>query len=106
MMVLENGAYIPATLRRGQGIIKDFGTLLLKQRQVPCRWKKVRDITAVLLEKTRGGGSVLVDDNQHMHLTSWSLAPAVPNCPTNYWWTKTGDPKVRVARKVATTPGN
>ena len=37
MMVLENGAYIPATLRRGQGIITDFGTLLLKQRQLPYR---------------------------------------------------------------------
>ena len=50
MMVLENGAYIPVTLRQGQGVIADFGTLLLKQRQVPCRWKKVRDITAVRLE--------------------------------------------------------
>ena len=39
MMVLENGAYILATLRRGQVIITDFGTLLLKQRQVLCRWK-------------------------------------------------------------------
>ena len=38
-----------------------------------------------------------IDDDQHMHLTTYDLAPAVPNCPTNYWWTKTGDPKVRVA---------
>ena len=36
MMVLENGAYIPATLRQGQGIVTDFGTLLLKKRRVPC----------------------------------------------------------------------
>ena len=31
IMVLENGAYIPATLRQGQGIVTDFGTLLLKR---------------------------------------------------------------------------
>ena len=37
IMVLESGAYIPATLRQGQGIITDFRTLLLKQRQVPCQ---------------------------------------------------------------------
>ena len=36
IMVIENGAYIPATLRQGQGVIADFGTLLLKQHQVPC----------------------------------------------------------------------
>ena len=30
MMVIENGAYILATLRQGQGVIADFGTLLLK----------------------------------------------------------------------------
>ena len=29
IMVLENGAYIQVTLRQGQGIITDFGTLLL-----------------------------------------------------------------------------
>ena len=84
MMVLKIGAYIPATLRQGQGIITDFKTLLLKQCQVSCRWKKVRDITAVRLEKARGGGLVLVDDDQHMHLTTYDLAPVVPNCPTNY----------------------
>ena len=85
MMVLENGAYLLATLRQGQGVIADIGTLLLKQRQVPCWWKRARDITAVRLERTRGGGSVLVDNNQDVHLTTYDLAPAAPNCPTNYW---------------------
>ena len=47
IMVIENGAYILATLRQGQGVISDFGTLLLKQRWVSCRWKRVRDITTV-----------------------------------------------------------
>ena len=47
---------------------------------------------------------VLVDDNQHMHLTTYDLALAAPNCPTNYWWTKTRDPKVRVAQRVDMAP--
>ena len=84
-MVLENGAYIPATLRQGQGIVMDFGTLKLKQRQVPCRWKKVKEITAAWMERTKGGGKVLVDDDQHVYLTTYDLALAAPNCPTNYW---------------------
>ena len=71
---------------------------------MPCWWKKVRDITAVRLEKTRGGGLVLVDDNQHMHLTTYDLALAAPNCPTNYWWTKTRDSKDRVAQRVVMDP--
>ena len=32
MTVLEIGAYIPAPFWQGQGIITDFGTLLLKRR--------------------------------------------------------------------------
>ena len=105
IMVIENGAYIPATLRQGRGVLADFGTLLLKQRQVPSRWRRVRDINAVRLERSQEGGSVLVDDNQQVHFTTYGPAPVAPNCPTNYWWTNTGDPKVIVARKVATTPG-
>ena len=66
MMVLENRACIPATLRQGQGIVTDFRTLLLKQRRVPCRWKKVKDITAVWIERTKRAGTVLVDDDQHI----------------------------------------
>ena len=85
MMVLENGAYILATLRQGQGIVMDFGTLKLKQRQVPCRWKKVKEITAARMERTKGGGKVLVDDDQHVYLTTYDLALAAPNCPTIYW---------------------
>ena len=84
MLVLENGAYIPATLRQGQGIVTDFGTLLLKKRRVPCRWRRVRDITAVRIERTKGAGTVLVDDNQHIYIPTFDLAPAAPNCPTNY----------------------
>ena len=69
---------------------------------MPCQWKKVRDITAVRIERTPGAETVLVDDDQHIYIPTFDLAPAAPNCPTNYWWTKTRDPKIRVAQKVIT----
>ena len=28
----------------------------------------------------------------------------MPNCPTNYWWTKARDPKARVAQRVVMNP--
>ena len=62
MTVLEIGAYIPAPFWQGQGIITDFGTLLLKRRRVPCQWKKVRDITAARTERSLGAETVLVDN--------------------------------------------
>ena len=69
---------------------------------MPCQWKKVRDITAVRTERSPGAETVLVDDNQHIYIPIFDQAPAAPNCPTNYWWTKTKDPRIRVARKVVT----
>ena len=84
MRVLGNGAYILATLRQGQGITINFGTLLIKQRQLSCWWRKVIDITAAWLERARRGGTVSVDDDQHMYLTTYDLALVVPNCPTSY----------------------
>ena len=62
----------------------------------------MKDITAVRIERTKGAGMVLVDDDQHIYILTFDLAPAAPNCPTNYWWTETRDPKVRVAQKVIT----
>ena len=61
--VVKNGAPIPATLRQGQGINTDFGTLWLRGWQTQCQWKKVRDITVIRLQRIHLGGSVLVDDN-------------------------------------------
>ena len=84
MTVLEIGAYIPAPSWQGQGIITDFGTLLLKRRQVPCQWKKVRDITAARTERSSGAETVLVDDNQHIYIQISDQASAAPNYPTNY----------------------
>ena len=97
MTVLENGAYIPATLRQGQGIVTDFGTLLLKKQQVPCQWRRMRDITTVRIERTKGAGMVLVDNDQHIYIPTFNLATTALNCPTNYWWTETRNPKIRVA---------
>ena len=45
---------------------------------------------------------MLVDDDQHIYIPIFDRAPAAPNCPTNYWWTETKDPRIRVARKVVT----
>ena len=84
ILVMENRASIPATLRQGQGVIADFGTLLLSCRWTPCRWRKVRDITAIRLKRISSGGSVLVDDNQQVHLTTYGPAPVAPNRPKNY----------------------
>ena len=64
----------------------------------------MKDITTVRIEKTKGAGTVLVDDDQHIYITTFDLATAAPNCPTNYSWTETRNPKVRVAQKVITDP--
>ena len=45
-----------------------------------------------------------MDDDQQIYITTFDLATAAPNCPTNYWWTETRNPKVRVAQKVITDP--
>ena len=68
MTGLEIGAYIPAPSWQGEGIITDFGTLLLKGRQVPCQWTKVRNITAARTEISLGAEIVLVDDDQHIYI--------------------------------------
>ena len=47
ILVTDNGVSVAATLRQGQGIISDFGTLLLRQWPKPCRWKRVRDIIVI-----------------------------------------------------------
>ena len=68
MMVLKIGTYIPAPFWQGQGIITDFGTLLLKRQQVPCQWKKVTDITAARTERSSGAETVLVVDNHYIYI--------------------------------------
>ena len=49
---------------------------------------------------------MLVDDDQHIYILIFDRAPAAQNCPTNYWWTETKDPRVRVAQKVVTDLDN
>ena len=68
MTVLETGGYIPAPSWQGEGIITDFGTLLLKKRRVPCSWRKVRDITADRTGRDSGAETVLVDNDQHIYI--------------------------------------
>ena len=102
MIVLEHGAYLLSPSWQGEGIITEFGTLLLKRRRVPCQWRKVRDITVARTERSSGAETVLVDNDQHIYIPTFDLATAAPNCPTNYWWTETRNPKIRVAQKVIT----
>ena len=65
--MLEHGAHFPSPQRQGEGMITEIGTLLLNRRQVPCQWKKVRDITAARVEKFSGMEIGLVDDDQHQY---------------------------------------
>ena len=53
-------------------------------------------------KRSPGVETVLVDDDQHIYIPIFDRAPVAPNCPTNYWWTETKDPRIRVARKVVT----
>ena len=46
------------------------------------------------------GGSLLVDDNQQIHVMICDPVAAAPSCPTDYQWTNTGDQKVWIAQKV------
>ena len=36
ILVTDNGISVAATLRRGQGVVANFGTLLLRQQPKPC----------------------------------------------------------------------
>ena len=99
--MLEHGAYLPSPHWQGEGIVTEFGTLLLNRRQVPCQWKKVRSITAARVEKFSGVEIGLVDDDQHLYFPIFDRAFTAPNCPTSYWWTETEDSRVRVVRGVS-----
>ena len=63
-MVLENGVSIPAVFWQEQGMIVDFGTLVLQRHQAPCQWKRVRDIATTQLPRIGFGGIGLVYDDQ------------------------------------------
>ena len=104
--MLEIRASILAPSWQEEGIITDFGTLAAGKRRVPYQWKKVRDITATWTETSSGAEAVLVNNDQQVYIPTFDHAPAAPNCPTNYWWMETKEPKVRVARQVGTNPDN
>ena len=89
--VLDIGKHIPRPSWQGEGIVTEFGTLALKEQQVPCHWQRVRDITTARIEKPSRTGAELMDDNQRVYLPIFDLAPAAPNCPTNYGWTETDE---------------
>ena len=92
--VLDIGKHIPRPSWQGEGIVTEFGTLALKEQRVPCQWQRVRDITTARIEKPSRTGAELMDDNQRVYLPIFDMTPAAPNCPTNYGWTETNNPRV------------
>ena len=78
----------------------DFGMLVFRRRRVPCRWKRVRDITASRLPQIGLGRVRLADDDQRVHITIYDPVTEVPNCPTNYLWSSTGEARIRVVQKI------
>ena len=66
----------------------------------PCRWKKIRDISASRLPRVGDGGVGLVDEGKRIHLTIHEPVTASVNCPSSYKWYSTGEPRVRVVQKV------
>ena len=98
--VLEMGMSIRAPSWQDQGLITEFGTIMARTRRVPCQWKKVRGITATWVTASKRTEAALIDDDDQVYLSILDHVPAAPNCPANYWWMETHEPKVRVARQV------
>ena len=73
---------------------------MLQRHQVPCRWKRVRGITASRLPKIGLDGVGLADDDQRVHVTIHDPVTEVPNCPTNYLWISTRETRIKVVQKV------
>ena len=60
MVVLENEVSIPAQFRQDSRVLADFGMLTFQKQQPPCRWKKMRDISASRLSRVGDGGVLLI----------------------------------------------
>ena len=98
--VLEMGTAIRAPAWQDQGLITDFGTITTKNRRVPCPWRKVREITATWAMASGGTEAALIGDDDQVYILILDHVPVDPNCPANYWWMGTQDPKTRVVRQV------
>ena len=47
----------------------------------------------------------MIDDDQQVHVTLDDSIAEVPNCPTNYLWSSTGESRIRVVQKIDDTSG-
>ena len=81
-------------------MLTDFGTLVFHRNQPPCQWKKVRDISASRWPRVGLGGMELIDDKQQVNVMLHNAIAEVPNCPANYLWSSTGEPRIRVVQKI------
>ena len=47
----------------------------------------------------------MIDNDQQVHITLHDSVAEVPNCPANYLWSSTGEPRIRVVQKIDATSG-
>ena len=88
IVMKENGVSIPAAYEQNASMITDFGTLVFQRNHPPCQWKKVQDISPIRKPRIGLGGTEFIDE---VHVTLHDFIAEVPNCPTNYLWSSTGE---------------
>ena len=42
----------------------------------------------------------LIDEDKQVHVTLHNTISEVSNCPANYLWSSTGEPRIRVVQKI------
>ena len=62
--------------------------------------KKIKDITAIQLERIRLGKSVLVDESQQIHVRMNDPGTTSSNHPMGHQWTDAGDQEAQTAEKA------
>ena len=98
LVIKENGVSIPAVFKNSGGMITDFGTLVFYRGQLPCQWKRVRDIKASRRPRMGKIGTELIDEEQQVHITLHETTAEAPGCPANYVWSSTGESRIRVVQ--------
>ena len=46
----------------------------------------------------------LIDKNQRIHVTLHDPVAEVPGCPADYVWSSTGEPRIRVVKRIGGGP--
>ena len=100
IIIRENGVSIPATYKQNGRMNTNTGTLVFHRGQLPCQWKRVRDILASRKPRIGARGTELIDKDQHVHVTLHHPVAEVEGCPANYVWSSTGEPCIRVVQRA------